>query len=231
MKLVFFGTGAFALPVLVALRDSVSLVVTQPDRPKGRGMKLQPSPIKLKALELGLAVESPGKSRSPEFVERIRSEAADALVVASYGQILSQAMLDSALRGGINLHGSLLPLYRGAAPIQRSILDGRTETGIALMQMDRGMDTGAVIEMIHTPIGQDETYIELQDRLALLAADLANAWMPKIVAGDYRTTPQNSDVATIAPKIEKSEAEMQFGNPAPKSTIALGHLQMRLAHI
>ncbi len=214
MKLVFFGTGEFAVPILRQLADSVSLVVTQPDRPTGRGLRLQPSPLKLVAQELGLAVETPEKSRSAEFVERLRREQADALVVASYGQILSTAVLESAVRGGINLHGSLLPAYRGAAPIQRAILAGDTETGVTLMQMDRGMDTGDMIHVERLAIDPDETYGQLQDRLAALAAQMARDWMPKIVVGDYVRTPQDSALATIAPKITKEEAELKFTEAA-----------------
>ena len=214
MRLVFFGTGAFALPALRALAPSVALVVTQPDRPTGRGMRLRSAPAKLVAAELGLPVESPERSRAPEFVARLRALDADALVVASYGQILSVAVLESARRGGINLHGSILPAYRGAAPIQRGVLDGRTETGVTLMQMDRGMDTGDAIEIVRTPIGPDETSGELQDRLARLAADLAVAWLPRIVAGDYPRTPQDPAGATVAPKIEKAEAELLFARDA-----------------
>ena len=214
MKLVYFGTGTFALPALFTLAPHVALVVTQPDRPTGRGMRLQPSPAKLQAQELGIPVETPEKTRAPEFVARLRELDADALVVASYGQILSTAVLESARCGGINLHGSILPEYRGAAPIQRCLLDGRIETGITLMQMDRGMDTGDAIEIVRTPIGPDETYGELQDRLALVTADLAAAWMPRIVAGDYPRTPQDSTLATTAPKVEKAEAELTFTKPA-----------------
>ena len=214
MKLIFFGTGVFAIPALGALKEDVCLVVTQPDRPSGRGMKLQPSPLKLAAEELGLRVETPEKSRAPEFVELLRSLDADASVVASYGQILSQAVLDSAKRGGINLHGSLLPKYRGAAPIQRAILDREPETGVSLMQMDKGMDTGDVIEMRSTAIGPVETYGELQDRLAVMAAEMAVEWMPRIVAGDYSRVPQDSSKATIAPKVEKSEAELSLDRDA-----------------
>lgn len=214
MRLVFFGTGTFAVPALQALKDHIQLVVAQPDRPSGRGMKLNRSPIKVAAQELGLPVETPEKSRSPEFVERLRSLNGDALVVASYGQILSQAVLDSAKRGGINLHGSILPNYRGAAPIQRAILHREPETGITLMQMDKGMDTGDVIAIERTSIGPDETYGELQDRLAIIAAQMAREWMPRIVAGDYTRIPQNSELATLAPKVEKAEALLSFDRPA-----------------
>jgi methionyl-tRNA formyltransferase len=214
MRLVFFGTGAFALPALRALAPHVSLVVAQPDRPSGRGMRLHPAPAKQLALELGIPVETPVKSRDPEFVELLRAEAADALVVASYGQILSQKVLDTAVHGGINLHGSILPKYRGAAPIQRCILAGDAETGVSLMQMDRGMDTGDVIDIGRLAIDPDETYGELQDRLAVLAAEMAAAWMPRIVAGDYTRTPQDSDQATLAPKVEKQEAELSTSRTA-----------------
>ncbi|AIE83376.1 methionyl-tRNA formyltransferase [Fimbriimonas ginsengisoli] len=214
MPLIFFGTSTFAVPALRALAGDVVLVVSQPDRPGRRGMRLQATPVKEAALELGLPVEAPEKSRSPEFVERLESLEADALVVAAYGQILSQRVLDSAKRGGINLHGSILPKYRGAAPIQRCILDGETETGVTLMQMDRGMDTGDMIEIGRLAIGPDETYGELQDRLAILGAEMAVRWMPRIVAGNYPRTPQDSEQATMAPKIEKAEAELRFDRDA-----------------
>ena len=214
MRLIYFGTADFAVPALRAVADSVVLVVSQPDRPTGRGLKLQASPVKQAALELGLPVETPEKCRAPEFVERLKAEHADALLVAAYGQILSQAVLDSAPRGGINLHGSILPEYRGAAPIQRAILDGKTETGVTLMQMDKGMDTGDMIAISRTPIGPDETAGMLTPRLAEIAADLAREWMPKIVAGDYPRTPQDSDLSTMAPKVTKAEAEIRCERPA-----------------
>jgi methionyl-tRNA formyltransferase len=214
MKLVYFGTAAFAVPALRALREHIVLVVSQPDRPGRRGLKLQPSPVKEAALELDLPVETPEKSRDARFVERLRSEGADALLVAAYGQILSVAVLESAIRGGINLHGSILPKYRGAAPIQRCILDGESETGVTLMQMDKGMDTGDMIAVERTLIGPDETYGELQERLSIVAADMAVDWMPRIVAGAYTRTPQDHDEATVAPKIEKAEAQLRAERPA-----------------
>lgn len=214
MNLVFFGTSSFAVPALRALSPHLVLVVTQPDRPARRGMALQPSPVKLAAMELGLRVECPERSRDPNFVELLRAFEPAALVVAAYGQILSVPVLESAERGGINLHGSILPRYRGAAPIQRCILAGDTETGVTLMQMDKGMDTGDVIATVKTKIGPDETYGELQDRLAEIAADMAREWMPTICAGGYPRTPQNAAEATVAPKVEKSEAELSFLRPA-----------------
>lgn len=215
MKIVYFGTASFAVPALRAVASDVCLVVSQPDRPHGRGMKLSSSPVKEAALELGLPIETPEKSRAPEFVELLRSLEPDALLVAAYGQILSVAVLESAKRGGINLHGSILPKYRGAAPIQRAILAGDRETGVTLMQMDRGMDTGDMIAIERTPIDPDETYGELQDRLALIAATMAKEWMPKIAAGEYPREPQNHAEATVAPKIEKAEAALDPARNAP----------------
>jgi methionyl-tRNA formyltransferase len=214
MKIAFFGTAAFAVPALRAVAGDVVLVVSQPDRPSGRGMRMTSSPVKQAALELGLPVETPERARAPEFLERLRGLGLDVLLVAAYGQILSQAVLDSSVRGGINLHGSILPAYRGAAPIQRCLLAGETETGVTLMQMERGMDTGDVVAIERTPIGPDETYGELQDRLARLAGEMAAAWLPRIAAGDYPRVPQDHERATYAPKVEKAEAEISFDRGA-----------------
>lgn len=208
MRLAYFGTGSFALPTLAAMKNHISLVVTQPDRPTGRGMKLQPNEVKKLALDLGIPVLTPEKARAADFVQAIADEEFDALLVASYGQILSEKVLQSAKRGGINLHGSILPAGRGAAPIQRSVMVGDSETGVTLMQMDRGMDTGDIIHIEPTAIGLDETYGELQDRLALIAADFAVDWMPRIVAGDYTRIPQPEDGVTIAPKISPEETAL-----------------------
>jgi methionyl-tRNA formyltransferase len=171
-------------------------------------MKLRPSPVKEAAAELGLPVETPERARAGEFVDRIRMLDLDALVVAAYGQILSERLLGAAARGGINLHGSILPKYRGAAPIQRAILAGDTETGITLMQMDRGMDTGDIIAIERLPIEPDETAGELQERLADLAASMARDWMPRIVQDEYPRVKQNKAEATYAPKVEKTEARL-----------------------
>lgn len=242
MRFVYFGTGTFAVPALRALAPYVELVVTQPDRPSGRNLRLTPSPVKLAAHELGIEVADPVKSRAPEFVERLESIRPDALFVASYGQILSVRMLDAAIRGGINLHGSILPKYRGAAPIQRCILDGETESGVTLMQMDKGMDTGDMISIARTPIGPDETYGELQDRLALIAAELARDWAERIASGEYPRTPQDPALATHAPKIDKSEAELRVDRvahheynrfraftPSPGAFIRTEHGSVRLS--
>ena len=204
-------------------------------------MQLKASEIKQIALELGLPVATPEKARSEDFVDQVRSLEADALVVASYGQILSQSLLDSAKRGGINLHGSLLPKYRGAAPIQRCLLNGDHETGVTLMQMDKGMDTGDMIAVSSTDIDADETYGELQDRLALIAAEMAADWLPRICEGNYPRRPQNSAESTVAPKVERPETELQWMNdagteynrfraftPAPGVFIQAAHGQLKI---
>lgn len=214
MRLVFFGSAEFAVPALRMVAPHVVLVVTQPDRPSGRGHRLRSTSVKEVAIELGLPIEAPERCRAPEFVERLRALEADALLVAAYGQILSQGVLDSAQRGGINLHGSILPRFRGAAPIQRAILEGETETGVTLMQMDKGMDSGDIIAIERTPIGPDETAGELQERLAALAANMARDWMPRIVNGKYPRVPQESAAATLAPKVTKEEAELRFDRTA-----------------
>lgn len=214
MSIVFFGTAEFAVPILEAIRAEVSLVVTQPDRPTGRGLKLQASPVKLKAQESGLKVESPEKSRSSEFVDYIAGLKPEILLVAAYGQILSERLLQTAEHGGINLHGSILPKYRGAAPIQRSILSGDHETGVTLMQMAKGMDSGDIIEIRNTEIGPDESYGEVQARLAAIAAAQAKDWLAMLMSGGYPRVPQIEDQATYAPKIEKEEAELKFERAA-----------------
>jgi methionyl-tRNA formyltransferase len=161
-------------------------------------------------------VQTPEKARDPAFVALVAELQPSILVVASYGQILSVALLESAKHGGINLHGSILPKYRGAAPIQRAILEGEKETGVTLMQMAKGMDTGDMIEIRRTPIGPDETYGELQDRLSLIAADQISDWVDRLIAGDYPREPQDETLATVAPKITKEEAELRFERDAAK---------------
>lgn len=207
-EIIFFGTAEFAVPALRAIQSRVSLVVCQPDVPTGRGQRLQALPVKLAAEELGLPVETPAKSRAPEFVERLRAERATLLVVAAYGQILSQAVLDSAKFGGINLHGSILPRYRGAAPIQRAILDRESETGVTLMQMDKGMDTGDMIALARHPIGPDTTYGELAGELSVVAANLLNEWVDRLLTGEYPREPQNHELATHAAKITREDGEL-----------------------
>jgi methionyl-tRNA formyltransferase len=162
------------------------------------------------AANLGIEVQTPERARDAEFVEHIESRGFDALVVASYGQILSARLLGAAKRGGINLHASILPKYRGAAPIARAILGRETETGVTMMQMDKGMDTGDVIAIETMDIGDDETAGELEDRLADLAADMAALWLPRIVQGEVPRVPQDSSLASLAPKLTREEAILSF---------------------
>lgn len=210
MKIVYFGTSEFAIPTLLRLKDSICLVVTQPVRPHGRGLKLVPSPLKQVALDLGLLVLSPEKSRDQDFIQMVKSLDADFNLVAAYGQIMSQNLLDSSRQGSFNLHGSILPFYRGAAPIQRAIENGDKETGISLMKMDRGMDTGDVIAIEKLKIGDEETYGELQSRLAILASNMAEKYIDRLASGDFVTEPQNNEIATYAGKVDRFEGEIRF---------------------
>ncbi|MBV8155797.1 MAG: methionyl-tRNA formyltransferase [Candidatus Eremiobacteraeota bacterium] len=172
MKALFFGTSAFAVPSLRAMAASTQLagVVTQPDRPAGRGHKLAPSPVKRAALELGLQVHEP--ERLKEFAAALAGEDFDLFALASYGRVLPQALLDLPRLGSLNVHPSLLPKYRGATPIQTALRNGDAETGVTIMLMDAGLDTGDVVSSERVTIGPDETYGELHDRLARLGADL-----------------------------------------------------------
>lgn len=214
MKLVFFGTSVFAVPILERLSPYVSLAVTQPDRPSGRGLSLNPSPVKQCAVALGVPVIDPKKIRTPDFEAELRALGADAFVVAAYGRILPANILDIPPYGCLNLHGSILPAYRGAAPIQRCLENGDRVTGVTLMHMDEGMDTGDMIAVVETKIGDDEVYGALQDRLAVLAAELAEAWVPRVVAGNAMRIHQLEMNATHAAKIEKGEAELKWTDSA-----------------
>ncbi len=218
MRLVFFGSGAFAVPILRALAPWVELVVTQPDRPSGRKMVPTPTPVSEAASELGLPLAKPEKCRDAEFVGRVRSLGADALVVASYGQILSEELLGVAAYGGINFHGSVLPFWRGAAPIQWSIRE-RCHAGVTVMQMDRGMDTGDIIAVREHPFRSEwdlPTYGELEATLASWSAELAVAWMPRIAVGEYPRTPQDASQATYAPKLKPEDLAVGFDHPAER---------------
>ncbi len=214
MRIVYFGTSEFAVPPLEAVAAQTVLVVTQPDRPSGRGMSLHPSPVKRAAMRLGLPVETPAKSRAPEFVARLAELKPDLFVVASYGQLLSKALLDTPARGCYNLHGSLLPKYRGAAPIQRCVLEGEAATAVTLMRMAEGLDTGDMVAKEALDIGPDETAGELHDRLAQVAAQMIAAWLPALAGGDVPRQAQDGSLATYAKKVEKEEAGLSFERPA-----------------
>jgi methionyl-tRNA formyltransferase len=214
-RIAFAGTPAFAVPALKALAAAgaaVPLVLTQPDRPAGRGRQLTASPVKHLALELGLPLAQPAQLRPP--TELPRGERPELLVVVAYGLLLPRAWLEWPRRGCINLHASLLPRWRGAAPIQRAVLAGDAETGVSVMQMNAGLDTGPVHLRRATPIGVRETAGELHDRLAVLAAEALLEALPRVLDGTSAAAAQDDSRATLAPKIAKSEAALDWRAPA-----------------
>ena len=210
------GTADFACPSLVALNDTprieVVAVVTQPDRPKGRQLIPHPSPVKLEAESHHLPVHQPERLRNDiSFLEQL---APGLIVVAAYGQILPQAILDLPPHGCLNVHGSLLPAYRGAAPIQRAILDGQAATGVTIMQMDAGLDTGAILSKAATPIGPTDNAQTLHDRLAKLGAELLLKTIHHHVAGEIAAKPQDDTLATHAAKITRDMGRIDWSQPA-----------------
>ncbi|MBL8448973.1 MAG: methionyl-tRNA formyltransferase [Dechloromonas sp.] len=210
MKLIFAGTPEFAaraLQALLAAGHAVPLVLTQPDRPAGRGMALTPSAVKRLALAHGLEVFQPASLRDDEARGRIAAVGADLMVVAAYGLILPQAVLDLPRLGCLNIHASLLPRWRGAAPIQRALLAGDAETGVCIMQMEAGLDTGPVLLSGATPIGAGESAGELHDRLAALGADLIVEALGRL---PLPATPQPTEGVSYAAKIEKAEAVLDW---------------------
>ncbi len=202
-----------SLEALVASGADVPVVLTQPDRPAGRGRRLTPSPVKQAGATLGLPVVQPASLRDPSLRATLGPRP-DLLVVIAYGVLLPRAILEWPQVGCINLHASLLPRWRGAAPIQRALLAGDTVTGISVMQMDVGLDTGPVHLTRATRIGPRETAGELHDRLAGLAAKALLAALPGVLAGTSRPVPQRDDLATLAPKIAKADAELDWHAPA-----------------
>jgi methionyl-tRNA formyltransferase len=210
MRLVFFGSADFAVPALEAIADHVVLVVSQPDQPTGRGMRMRSTPVKRRAQELGLEVLTPDTCRDPEFIARIEAIKPDVNVVAAYGQIMPVRLLNAAAQGSVNLHGSILPRWRGAAPIQRAVAAGDKETGVTLMQMAKGMDTGDILAIESTDIGPEETAGELFDRLAVMAGQMAAKWLPKIAGGGVERIPQDEALATHAAKMTKADGLIEF---------------------
>lgn len=218
MRALFFGTPALAVPSLLAVHAQAEIVrvVCQPDRPAGRGMKLRAPPVKQKALELGLEVIQPRKVRTADFAESLRALEADVAVVVAYGRILPRAVLDAPRRGCVNVHASLLPRWRGAGPIQWSIIDGDPRTGVCLMQMDEGMDTGPVIACEATDITPDETAGELGNRLAAMGAGLLETHLGGWVAGELEATPQDDAQATKAPMLDKELGRIDWSTSAQR---------------
>jgi methionyl-tRNA formyltransferase len=217
MRVVFAGTPDFAVAGMQALcraGHELTLVLTQPDRPSGRGLEPAPSPVKRAAATLGVEVFQPVTLGDSAVHSRIRAARPDVLIVAAYGLILPQAVLDIAKRGALNIHASLLPRWRGAAPIQRAIMAGDSVTGVCIMQMDAGLDTGPVLLQVETPIGPEDTAGTLHDRLALLGATLLVDALRGLEQGIISPLPQASEGVTYAPKIAKSEARIDWARPA-----------------
>lgn len=242
MKIAFAGTPEFAavaLEAILAAGYEVVLVLTQPDRPAGRGMQLQPSAVKKVALARGIAVDQPEKLRTPEQRAALVASAPDVLVVAAYGLILPQSVLDLPHHGCLNIHASLLPRWRGAAPIHRAVEAGDAETGITIMQMDAGLDTGPMLMRRAIPILPSDTTASLHDKLARLGGEMiveALAALPNL-----KSTPQPAEGVTYAAKIAKGEAAVDWRRPAaqierairafdpfPGATASLGGTQLKL---
>ena len=217
LRIVFAGTPEFAVPPLEALHAAghhLAAVYTQPDRPAGRGQALTASPVKRRALEFGLPVEQPATLKAEPAVQRLRDYAPDLMVVVAYGLILPQAVLDVPRLGCWNIHASLLPRWRGAAPIQRAILAGDGLTGITIMQMDAGLDTGPMLLVREVPIGPGETAGGLHDRLSRAGAEAIVAAVSEWQAGRLTARPQPGEGATYAAKLRKEEARIDWTLPA-----------------
>ena len=212
MRLLFMGTPSFAVPTLEKLlssRHRVSGVFTQPDRPSGRGRRITPCPIKQVALHRGLPVYQPDRLASEEWRVLVETTA-DALVVVAYGKILPPWLFTLPPFGAVNVHASLLPRYRGAAPIPWAIVRGETRTGVTTMRIDRGMDTGDLLLQKAATIGPEETSVQLQDRLAVMGADLLVDTLDRLEAGQVRPRPQNPQLVSHAPMLKKSDGEIDW---------------------
>ncbi len=218
MILVFCGTPSFAVPTLEKLVEaghSVPLVVTQPDRPRGRGMELSVSPVKNAALRLGIAVVQPAAIKNnAEFRDQLAAIAPDAIIVVAYGRIIPQWMIDLPRLGNLNLHASLLPKYRGAAPIQWAIANGESVTGVTTMRIDAGLDTGDILMQREIPIGTEDTSETLGPRLAAIGADLMVETLRGLDNGQIRPIPQDHSQATLAPILKKEDGRMDFARSA-----------------
>jgi methionyl-tRNA formyltransferase len=218
LRIIFMGTAELSCASLDKLhRDpafQVIAVVTQPDKPKGRDLKLTPSPVKVLAEKLSLPVLQPLKAREEKFIAEIRNQKPDLMVVVAYGQILPQALLDVPPHGCLNVHTSLLPKYRGAAPIQWAIANGDPETGVTIMKMDAGLDTGPMLSVRRTPILPADDSQTLHDRLAQLGAELLVETIPGYVAGNIKPQPQPSEGSTYAAKIKKEDGQIDWTRPA-----------------
>ncbi len=214
MRIVFMGTPDFAVSSLQALLQNnyeVVAVITQPDKPGGRGKKLRPSPVKVAAQAAGLAVYQPEKVREPAFIEVLRGLDPDIIVVAAFGQILPAEILYLPQYGCINVHASLLPAYRGAAPIHRAIINGERQTGVTIMQMDKGLDTGAMLLQVQVPIGSDDTVGVVHDRLATLGGHLLLEALQLIKNGRMQPVPQDDSRSCYAAMLTREDEIIRWG--------------------
>ena len=228
MRIVFMGTPDIAATCLTKLLEDgfdVAAVYTQPDRPKNRGMKLAFSPVKEVALSAGLPVYQPENFRDPETVEQLRALNPDVVAVVAYGRILPQSVLDIPPKGCINIHASILPEYRGSAPYQWAVLDGKEETGVTAMYLCREMDAGDIIDVSKTPIDPNETAGQLLDRLAQLGAVLLSKTMTRMAAGAIERIPQDASQATYAPMLDKTMCPIDWSKTAQQV-----HNQVRGLH-
>jgi len=228
LRIVFFGTPAFALTSLNALlnsRHAVAGVVTQPDRPRGRGQQTSDSPVKARAVEAGLPILQPTRLRDAEFATALEGLRADLGVVAAYGRILPESTLAVPPMGMINVHASLLPRYRGAAPVHRAVMEGESHTGVTIMRVVKALDAGAMIMTASRPIGPDETSADVERALADLGASLLLDAIEHLVAGTAREVPQDEAQATYAPPLRKEEGLLDWGRPS-----AALHNQIRGLH-
>ena len=218
LRIIFLGTAELSCASLQALagdaKFQIAAVVTQPDRPQGRDLKPQPSPVKLLARRLNLPVLQPERIRDGKFIAEFHSLQPDLVVVVAYGQILPPAILDLPRHGCLNIHASLLPQYRGAAPIQWAIANSDTETGVTIMKMDAGLDTGPIVSQRRTPIRPEDDSATLHDRLAQLGAELLVQTIPDYVAGKIQPVPQPAEGASHAAKIKKEDGRIDWNQPA-----------------
>lgn len=218
-RIIFMGTPQFAVPSLDALIKAghdIRAAVTQPDKPRGRGLASQPCPVKELAASHGIPVLQPAKIRQDDFIEALRALRPDFIAVVAYGKILPPAILDIPPKGCINLHASILPKYRGAAPINWAIINGEKETGACTMLMDEGMDTGPVYFCERTPIEPDETAEELSKRLSFLGAGLLARTIGMLLEGDFKPTPQEHALATSAPMLKKEDGRIDWSRDAQR---------------
>lgn len=217
MKIVFMGTPDFAAGALRALTEAghqISAVVTQPDKPKGRSGELMPSPVKMYAEQLGFPVLQPKRIKAPQAMEELKGYPADVFIVAAFGQILSEEILHMPPYGCLNIHASLLPRYRGASPIQRVIIDGEEKTGITVMQMDAGIDTGDMLYKKETEITPEDTFETLHDRLSVLGGQAIVEALALLEAGKLAPEKQKEEESCYAPLIDKSMGRIDFTRPA-----------------